>query len=441
MKPRVVIQIFVSLFVLAFGGLALYEYYQFQKEREKEEEQSLFLPHAQFHELKDIQINQAGKKLSAVKKEQKWRLIKPVEDELDEPELSRWFDSIKKQKVQKISIEAVEWKKYYLDSSPFVQLGLAGGRQIIFSVSKKSSFDGKYFIKKGEELFIGEGSFYTEINEKNLDDFRNKKIMPSLSHAGQIQFKGKYNFHLSWKDYQWALKGADPKSLPLDFSRLDGFWTDINSLKALSILVAVNSKNLKKYGLNKAQQILHLTYGNKKHVLKISPFKEDKAFVSISHRDYIFEISKEQADKFILPKKEIYDHNFPFRYKTDAVFQLERQAGKNSFKIKKEGEDWKSEKGEAVDAKKLEILLDQIKGLRGEAYKKAINKKPLRFFTVKDEKGNLLFELQEAARSKNRSWLKTNLWPEGIAVSKESLGDIWKKDIFIKQEKKTNDNI
>ena len=461
-QPRFFIQTFVSLFVLAFGAWAFYEYYQAQKEKEKEEELALFLPHTELNQLKAFQIEQANQKLSAVKTDKEWLLEEPVKDLLDGAELSRWLDTLKKQKVQKISTANIDWKSYYLDSAPSVHLDLEEGKKIIFSVSKKSSFDGRYFIKKGEELFIGDSSFFSEVNEKNLENFRSKKILPDLTHASQIQFKGKSHFQLNWKDYKWSLKGSKPTELPLDSSRLDGFWTDIRSLKALSIKAVINSKSLKKYRLNKPQLTLTLVYGDKEYVLKLSSVKEEKAFVVISHRDYIFEISKEQADKLLLPKKEIYDHNFPFRYKTALATQVERHAGKDSFSLKKEGENWKSaekansenqkdkkreevdsknqksEKGKEVNSEKLEDLLDQVKELRGERYKKAIDKKPLRFFTVKEAKGQLIFELKEISQFKDISWVQTNLWSEQIALSKSDLDKIFNQDIFkVKENKPT----
>ena len=54
---------------------------------------------------------------------------------------------------------------------------------------------------------------------------------------------------------------------------------------------------------------------DKSYKLKLSSVKENKAFVSVSHRDFIFEISKKDAEKLILSKNEIRDHAFPFNYK------------------------------------------------------------------------------------------------------------------------------
>ena len=461
-QPKVFIQAFVSLFVLGFGAWAFYEYYQAQSEKEQQEEQALFLSDVDLSQIKELRIDQKNNNLFfAMRPGNKtdFALIKPVQDLINSTKLSQWFSAIKSQKVQKISSENIDWKNYYLDSAPFVQLDLISGDRITFSVSKKSSFDGRYFIKKvkksmaelkepdeefvvkGEaELFIGDSSFFSEVNEKDFEDFRSKKILPDLAHVNRLQFKGRTQFQLNWQDYKWSLEGANSQQLPLDSSRLDGYWTDLNALKAESIKGPVNPKNLKKYLLNKAQLILKLNYGDKEYTLKLSPIKEGKAFVSISHRDYIFEISKDQADKLLLLKKEIYDQNFPFHYKTNQSIQVERRAGKgrvkNSFIVKKEGENWKSKEGKDIDSEKLESLLDRVKELRGEGYKKAIEKEPLRSFTVRDNKGQLIFELKELSQTKASSWVQTNLWPERIAVPISDINKIFSQDIFIKKENK-----
>ena len=440
MKPRIFIQIFLSICILAFGAWALYEYYQSQEETKREEELSLFLPQIELKQLKAFQIEQTDKKLSAIKKEKEWFLEEPVKDLLDWTELSRWFDSIKRQKVQKIKTDSIDWKSYYLDSAPSVQFDFVSGDKIAFSVSKKSSFDGRYFIKKAEELFIGERDFFSEVNEKNLEDFRSKKILPALSHAQRIQFKGFSNFQLNWSDYKWSLEDSNQNSLPLDSSRLDGFWTDISSMTALSIKEKANPATLRKYRLNKPQMILNLTYGDKEYILKLSPIKEEKAFVSISHRDYIFEISKDSAEKLLLSKKDIYDHNFPFSYKVGSAFQVEKKDDKNSFVIKKAGEAWKSQEGTAVDEKKAEDWLEQIKELKGDRYKKSASAKPpLRSLVIKNAESQLVFELKEISQSKNSSWVQTNLWPEQILVSEGAVSDIFNQDIFLKKEEDNPD--
>lgn len=438
MKTKFFGQIFVSFLVLALGAWAFYEYKVSQKEQKQEaEEASLFKQ--DLKELKAFRIKKEDKQLEMAEEGKDWLLKQPVKDLASFTEISRWFGEIKNQKIQKIKTkENIQWEDYHLDKAPKVEMEFASGENISFSVSRKNSFDGKYFIKKGEELFIGERYFYSEVNEKDFDSFRSKKLMPSRGgHAVKIQLKGKENLTLHWSDYKWSLDEKNKKKpFPLDSDRLDGFWTDANSMKASSIKEAVAPSSLKKYGLTHPQVEIIFSYPekDKSQKLKLSSIKEDKAFASVSHRDFIFEISKEDAEKLILSKSAIRDHAFPFNFKKGPSAQIERKSNKEkSFAVKKVKEDhWKNlnTEDQPIDAKKVEELLDKIKELKGEKYKKSSAKQNKRSIEVKNSEDEMIFELKEVSVSGSYSWVKTNLWDELVAVEKDSLDEIFSANIY-----------
>lgn len=436
MKTKLFSQIFISVLVLALGAWAFYEYKSSQKEQKQEAEEASFL-NKDLKELKALRIKKEDKQLEVIKEEKDWLLKQPVKDLASFTEISRWFDEIKNQKIQKIKTkENIRWEDYYLDNAPKVEMEFSSGENISFSVSKKSSFDGKYFIKKGEELLIGEQYFSSEVTEKDFDSFRSKKLMPSLGHAVRVQFQGKANFTLHWSDYNWSLdEKSKKKPFPLDLDRLDGFWTDTNSMKATSIKEAVAPSSLRKYGLTHPQITIIFNYPekDKSYKLKLSPIKEDKAFVSASHRDFIFEISKEDANKLILSKNEIRNHAFPFNYKKDSAAQIERKSdNKKSLSIKKIKEDhWESlnKEEQAIDTKKVEEFLDKIKELKGEKYKKGSEKQHKRSIEIKNSEDEMIFELKEVFVSGSHSWVKTNLWNELVAVEKDSLDEIFNANV------------
>ena len=483
MKTKLFIQIFLSTSALAVGAWAFYEYKKSQTEQKQKAKAELFLPNLKLKELKAFQIIRKINRLSAKQKDSDWFLSQPVKDQADFKEISRWFDEIKNQKVQKIQMKNIDWKNYDLDQAPSVKMNFANGKSLSFSVSAKSSFDDKYFIKKEGELFIGEKYFFTEVNEKDFDSFRNKKILPSLSHATQIKFQGKHSLTLYWADYKWSMD-KEKNKFPLDSNRLDDFWTEATSLKADEIKESVSPSSLKKYGLHKPQLKILFAYPGKEkpYILKLSPFKKDKAFMALSHRDFIFEISKEEMKKLILSQNDIRDHNFPFDYNINSASQIKRQNKDKSFAIQKEKNSWrflnkkeqpsKRKKGivalkqkalkdtdskksdlkpgdskdiraKRLDLKKVEDLLDKIKNLKGKKYKKAKNaRQALRSIVIKNTDNKTIFELKEISLSASYSWLKTNLWPdELIAVSRTAVDEIFNHSITsgdITKKDKTN---
>ena len=308
MKPKLFTQLFFSVFVLAFGAWAFYEYKQSEKEQNQKIKETSFLT-KKIGDLKAFRIKKRNQILEVVKKDQDWFLKKPVKDQASFTEISRWFDEIQYQKVQEIQKQKpINWKDYYLDKAPRVTMNFLPNETFSFSVSKKSSFDGKYFIKKGNSLFLAKSYFYSEVNEKDFSSFRRKKILPSLGHTNKIQFQGKLNLKLNWIYSKWSFDSSYKKNpFSLNKKRLNRFWTEANSLKALAIKEAISPSSLKKYGMDKAQLIivLYYPYQSRKYTLKLSPFKKDKAYVTISKRNFILEISKEDAKKLILSKKDL----------------------------------------------------------------------------------------------------------------------------------------
>ena len=434
MNTKFFTQVFLSVFVLALGGWAFYEYKKSQQEEIKKTEEASFLK-KELKNLKAIRIQKNKEKLEVLKEDKEWILKAPIKDLADWKEISRWFDEIKNQKVQKLETPTdIKWEEYDLDEAPQVEIEFASGETLSFSVSKQSSFDGKYFIKKEEELFVGESHFSREVNEKDFDSFRSKKILPSWGHATTIQMQGKENFLLKWADYEWSLdNSSSKKAFPLDSNRLDGFWTDLSSMEALFIKETVNSSSLKKYKLHKPQLQIQFSYPDKEksHTLKLSPFKEDKAFVSLSHRDFIMEISKSEAEKLLLSQKDIRDQAFPFNYKKDLAEQIERKNKDKSFLIQKSKEGWQSlnDKTKKLDTEKISDFLDKIKNLRGEKYKTGSIKQSKRLIEIKKKGGEVLFELKEQVSSDENSWVKTNLWEELVAVSKTDLDSLFEQQI------------
>ena len=428
MKAKQGIQLFAAFCILLFGSWAGYDYYQ---SKNKKQEESSFLD-LDLKSLKSFQIFSKGNRLSVLKKNEDWFLTEPLEDLASFSEISRWLTAVSGQKLQKIKTEGIQWEDYGLtDQAAQVELEKSSGEKISFSVSQKSSFDGRRFVKKDNQLFITESNISVEVNDKSFEDFRSKKIMPSLQHASKIEVKGTESFTLNWKDYKWSLENKKPGRLPLDQERLNQFWTALTSLKADKILGSVN----KKYNLHRAQRVFNVFYNEKKYQLKISSFQDEKAFASVTGRNFIFEISED----IFLSKKDLYDHSFPFNYKKELAAQIEIQSKEETLKLEKSGEKWMKEAPSKkkifsknkleLDSDKVEEFLNQIKQLKALDYKKAQEASPpLRSIQIKGLKEEEIFSLKELSVSKDRSWIKSSLWKDWIAVSTEEINPLFQKN-------------
>ena len=77
----------------------------------------------------------------------------------------------------------------------------------------------------------------------------------------------------------------------------------------------------------------------------------------------------------------------------------------------------------------MEELLDKIKELKGEKYKKGSAKQNKRSIKIKNSEDEIIFELKEVFVSGSYSWVKTNLWDELVAVEKDSLDEIFNANV------------
>ena len=83
-------------------------------------------------------------------------------------------------------------------------------------------------------MFLGESAFEQEVNEKTLDAYRSKKLLHSFGHPSTIKFQKKNQrpLNFTWKDSQWTY--SEDKTLPLDSSHLNTFWTEFEFIKRKS---------------------------------------------------------------------------------------------------------------------------------------------------------------------------------------------------------------
>ena len=315
-------------------GYALYEYKKSLKEEGKE---GISLLKGKLEDVKQIQLSPSS--LLIIKEKGDWFLKKPLEDFVDFSELSRWFDALQNHKLKLISEKSnIKWEDYHLSNASTVEIIFSSGDSTVFSVSKKSSFDGKWFVKKEESLFLGDTDLGKEVNEKSVDSYRSKKLLHSFGHPVIVQFykKGlKRPLKFSWEKSTWTY--LEHKTFPLDSTKMNMFWTELSSLKGDRIVGEANQSNLKKWGLKKPFVEIILGFKSqeskeKKSIsemsIHFSSVKDDKVYAHASERNYILEILKSNFKEILLSEENIRDHGQPFRYKKEKAFQIQWKSEK-----------------------------------------------------------------------------------------------------------------
>lgn len=422
-----------SVCILFLGFYAIYEYKKSKTDQHIKIQKSIFL-NKKLKDLVSFEIQKSKQKLKIIKKKDTWFLTQPVKDQASWTEISRWFDELKNQKIYNIKTKTqnIDWKKYALDLAPRVQMTFANKDVFSFSVATQKTFDDNYFIKIKQKLFVGKSYFFNEINDKDFDSFRSQKIIPPFrGHANSLKFKGAVNFNFIWTNYEWDFDKQN-KSYhgPINTNRLNDFWTNINSIKITSIKGPVTKLQIKKYQLHKPQLEIQFFYKNKNknYNLKLSPFIKDKAFVLASHRNFVMEISKSDAKKLIISKKNIYDHQKTFNYNSILASQITIQNNKTLVTLKKSNNMWnvitKDQKLHKVDLKKVSLFLNKIKKLQVAKYKLGKIRFVKRVLKITHNK-QVLFKLQEAPFNHKYSWVQTSLWKNIMLLSKKDIDAIF----------------
>ena len=452
MKKKGLRGLIFFLFVSALGGYALYDYYRSNERKEKEEELSRFFRESA-KDVQQIRLTAPKKKPVVLKQtEGKWRMETPVRDFADFATVSSWLDKLKEQVTEQIRPEGdIQWKDYRLDKETTeAELSLKSGEKFIFSVSSRPSFDGKYFIRKGKELFMGDRFFNDEIKGKTPQSFRSLSVLHTEGHPVQLNYRGKDSFSFVWTDYKWSFKKSP--SFPLNRDRLDKLWSDLSAFKVATITGKASRSALSKHGLVNPKIQMSLKFNEKDIQIRVSAPKENRVFLHVSDRDYILECSKKEAEKLILSRAELRDHGAPFKYEKDQARLFELKGKKYSFTAQKtEAGEWRSAQpagDRQIDTEKLTAILNSLHKLKGKRYSAAPLKSSQDSLILKNEKGEVIFEMktgqmfQPQSKGERLTWVQTSLSKGKTAVSKVSLDKIFNTNPYMitkKDDDKTSD--
>ena len=304
MRASLFRRFFFFFFVLAVSAYAFYEYTDTEKKAVTDREKSSLLLDS-LEEVQEISIKNQTETFTLSHESGNWILKKPFKDFIDFDELSTWFARLQREQLSKIKVEQpIDWKSYYLDDPFALEWTLKSGEKKSLFISSRSNFNGKYFVKKAEVLFLGSSLLGRGGIDKSKEDFRSKKVIHSFGHPHQMIVKGKGTLVFDWKDYRWSFKNNT--KFPLDEGRLNGFWTYLTSLKAERIVAFANSAQLKKYGLDKTPFKIILKFAKgKKSIIRISILKSNKVFILNSDRKYILQISKKDFKQLSLNRGAI----------------------------------------------------------------------------------------------------------------------------------------
>lgn len=441
------------LVVVSVAGFALYQYKKSEKEKITEEKKALVFSELQPSEVQSISISQEEGSIYLTRKEQGWWMESPVKDLADRELVETWLDTLFTEKIKVIKEKEVNWTEYDLqDPIRSLEISVKSGEKFKLNISKYSAFDGSFYIRRGDQLLLGETS-WAGITRKKEKDFRSYKLINIGLHPTSLHYESRpLSTYLSWHNYNWSwgteYKG---KKFPLSKPQLESYWSSLSNIY-FEKEVYPNTESLrKKYKLISPDIQLQMNFEkNKKWSVQVSSEVDGKFYALVSTRDYIFVLNEDQREKILLTEKKFRDHSHPFLFKEDLVQFIEINGYGVDIQMKKGKEKWEqlsSGNKETINIKELDNVLRRIRALSAEEYfdlKKSF--KPTASLVLKNKQGNMLLKLEtsDPFKSKNEGdtkqnemvYIKSSLGQELMALRFSDLKPVFSS--LIKSENKEN---
>ena len=346
------------MIVVGTAGFAFYQYRQSQNEKLAEEKKGLIFPSLELSQIQAISIEKGNANIRVLSQEREWRMDSPVKDIADRDLIGDWIESLLSEKITVIKEKGVDWAEYGLDQNvSSIEITTISDTKIKLDISHYSAFDGRFYIRKGESLLLGNTS-WASLTDKDGDYFRSYKVLNIDGHPVVLLYNSKlFKAHLKWDNYNWKWEKEEENSLfPLSHSDLESYWSSFSRI-SFEKEIYPNTKGLrKKFKLLEPDIELQMEFAkDKKWSLKISSEIDGKFYALISTRDYIFTLSENQRERILLTEQTIRDHRQPFQFKRNEAYFMELKGYGLDIQIKKEKDKWVLLRAE-VDKKVSETI-------------------------------------------------------------------------------------
>lgn len=369
--------LFFAVFVVGVAAFSFWDYQNSKEEKIAEEKADLVLK-LDKTEITEVTLESPDRRIQIQKQDGTWKLIQPLEDEVDGSAVDFWLTDLLGQKAKDLSAQVgvnPDWSKYHFsDQSPRIQVK-AGDRIEELSFGTSNAFDGSYYIRQGDKLLLGETTWASSL-EKRPEALRNKDLYEPDGEIDRIQIKNHRgeNFELAFADGQWKIPSSP--DLTLSTRNIEDFIENLKELKAVDISAdEVTSATKKKYALNSPTLELKISEQDreKPYQITIGRIDDDKqeAYVWTSRRETIYRLSKVAAEKVLVGKDYFRDGHKPFRIEWSKVDKVQIEIEGQLKTFNKSGENWNAaglKEKEEFKPEKMENFLLRLKELEAKVY-------------------------------------------------------------------------
>lgn len=350
---------------LIVAGLAAYTFYEFKNADDtvsaaKGEKRVFYLLRDQ---IEQIEITKNGVEIVLKKQNDKWQMLKPVEDLADASAVESFMYSLLTQKGKEFRGDEgkPKWADFGLEPAGSKVTIRSKDKAETLEVSSKNAFDGSYFIRVKDDLWLGDRGL-AQVMEREPSAFRSRKVYRGPEPINSVEVKLDYD---GTKD-SYKLKRGGAKEL----------WT-IDPAPAFAVDSAKVAEWVQKIaGLTGVEFAPEMAPGKPSMELKlgdeliaISGDISSDVFVASGKR--VYKMGAAALDTVRVPQAYFRDGKVPFKFNVELVKEIEvRTSAMNSTFVKKDSA-WELKnppKDMELDQDKLMELVHAVQSLEAAEF-------------------------------------------------------------------------
>lgn len=324
---------------------------------------------------------QSGEQSELRKVDGKWTLVKPVQNPVNETEVSSMTSGLANLEIQRVVDEKPTDLKQYGLAEPRLDISYKaeGGDTKRVLIGEKTATGGDLYAKLPNEnkVFLIAGYLDATFNKTpfNLRDKSILKVERDSVDALEIDVANPKG-----SDFRFEKKaGADwtmlrPVAARADVPAIEGLLGRLQSAQMKSIAASDASKPAE-FGLDKPAVTITIGAASARHQLMIGKDAPDSAvYARESSRPIVFTIDKSVIDDLKKPVDDFRDKDL-FKFRSFNAERLELSRGKETWAFEKtkgkDGADTWKQVGPAakdVDAAKMDAVLTKTSNLRAKSF-------------------------------------------------------------------------
>lgn len=454
---------------VTLGGLALVEYQKAAREEVQEQKSGMMIGWEDVSDLASARLERGQDVIEVKKEEGVWNIVSPVKDLGDEFNIEAWITDIGSTKGTKIEAKKDSngkpiWSEYGLDKNlRTVILRKNDGSEAILQFAEHNAFDGSFFVKYKDEVWVGEKPWVSVLN-KSLKHLRSRDIFRHNKTPNQFSFDypGKTDdFSISKKDEdQWQFLTSP--NLEVSSDDVNEWLGALRKVSVVEFLDKLDEKQMNSYRQNKPEFVLKMQWSDQESeqwTVSKHTKKEDREryYIRINKSSTLFEVDKAFVERF-MAHRDYFRNGKPelsIEIENLVSLEFENSEHQHAVLVKNESGQWTLKddvKGFQFDNSRFENWLTHFSQLEAQVFLnkqqlKGMNKPSMTLkFRLKDKKDLVVYQFGDTFSS-NKTFARmnplvyTNRDGKGFyGVQKESLKALTFDNLLKKVEMKQSSN-